>query len=170
MRLAVLTILAAASVAAACTARQDAAALQPERASVRGDISLVADVLVTSARVSARATLASLLRAHHVDDGEAARAVAQAASVFDPRKMRSSRARRVRRLWSDPRGRVQQCRADVAGGALHAPKRRARLLRRARRLDAPLLPAVSAQVRAGRLVAFFAQPVASHSARVPAAP
>ncbi len=65
------------------------------------------------------------------------------------RRDQSVRAR-VRRLRGDPRGRIRQRRPAPPRRALHAEGRRGRLLRRPRRVDAPLLPALAAEVPARR--------------------
>jgi murein DD-endopeptidase MepM/ murein hydrolase activator NlpD len=64
-------------------------------APVRGDIILSLETTVISARVPARATLASVLRAHEIAVNEAAAIVAQAGSVFDLRKVRANQPYRL---------------------------------------------------------------------------
>lgn len=62
---------------------------------VRTDILLTRDSEVIESRVPARATLASLLRAHDVSEMWAARVVEAAAGVFDPRRLRADQPYRL---------------------------------------------------------------------------
>ncbi len=61
----------------------------------KGDIALALETTKVSARVRAGATLASMLRAHDVVIADAAAIVAQAASVFDLRKVRANQPYRL---------------------------------------------------------------------------
>ena len=89
------TAIVAAALATACAPGGEAPKAEPPKPAARPDIELIRDFRVVAARVSARATLASVLRAHHVADGEIAAAVACAASVFDLRKVRTAQAYRI---------------------------------------------------------------------------
>jgi len=91
MRRVIATLLAV--FAAACAGRPAEPAA--ERRAPRPDIDLPKEFFAVKARVSGGATVASLLRANHIPDGEAAAIVARAASVFDLRKLRSSQPYRL---------------------------------------------------------------------------
>ena len=78
----------------ACRVRDEAVRLSRRAAA---DIALARDTTIVSARVTAGATLASLLRAQGVAVDEIAEIVAKTASVFDPRKVRAAQPYRVER-------------------------------------------------------------------------
>jgi murein DD-endopeptidase MepM/ murein hydrolase activator NlpD len=78
----------------------------------RGDILLSLETTVVSSRVRAGATLASVLRAHDVAVSDAAAIVAQAASVFDLRKVR---ANQPYRLETTPAGTVRGFEYEIDG-------------------------------------------------------
>jgi murein DD-endopeptidase MepM/ murein hydrolase activator NlpD len=87
-----VTLLAAS----ACDTRTNASVARPDTVpAAKGDILLALETTVVSARVHAGATLASVLRAHDVAVSEAATIVAQAASVFDLRKLRANQPYRL---------------------------------------------------------------------------
>ena len=95
MRVIVL-ITAAALIASACDTRTNASVARPDTlARVKGDIFLKLETTVVSSRVRAGATFASLLRAHQVAVADTAAIVAQAASVFDLRKLRANQPYRL---------------------------------------------------------------------------
>src|SRR4051812_22282710 len=94
MRLIIVLILGA--LAAACDTRTNASVARADTVpAAKGDIMLALETRVVSARVRAGATLASLLRGHDVVAADAAAIVAQAASVFDLRKVRANQAYRL---------------------------------------------------------------------------
>jgi len=97
-----VTIIASAS----CNTRPDpraAAAVPPPlvprdtplSVTAAGDIALTADTTISSARVAAGATLASILRAHDVIASDVAELVQRAGSVFDLRKVRAAQPYRL---------------------------------------------------------------------------
>jgi murein DD-endopeptidase MepM/ murein hydrolase activator NlpD len=93
---ATLLFVLAALAASACDTRTDASVARPDTlAAVQGDIMLSLETTVISARVPARATLASVLRAHEIAVDEAAAIVARAGSVFDLRKVRANQPYRL---------------------------------------------------------------------------
>src|SRR3954469_5798727 len=95
MRPIVLLILGALA-ASACDTRTNASVARADTVpAAKGDIMLALETRVVSARVRAGATLASLLRGHDVVAADAAAIVAQAASVFDLRKVRANQAYRL---------------------------------------------------------------------------
>src|SRR3954468_8199141 len=95
MRPTVLLILAALA-ATACDTRTNASAARADTVpAAKGDIMLALETRVVSARVRAGATLATLLRGQAVAAADAAAIVAQAASVFDLRKVRANQAYRL---------------------------------------------------------------------------
>ncbi len=65
---------------------------------------------------------------------------------------------------ADSRGAVRQRGPARPRLPLYARRQRGRLLRRARRVDAPVLSQVAVEVRAGRDVRVFAQPISSYPA------
>ena len=80
----------------ACDTRTNASVARPDTiAAVKGDIMLSLETTVVSSRVRAGATLASVLRAHDVAVADAAAIVAQAAAVFDLRKVRANQPYRL---------------------------------------------------------------------------
>jgi murein DD-endopeptidase MepM/ murein hydrolase activator NlpD len=91
-----LLIIGAAFAASACDTRTNASVARKDTlAAVKGDIVLSLETTVVSSRVRAGATLASVLRAHDVAVSDAAAIVAQAASVFDLRKVRANQPYRL---------------------------------------------------------------------------
>lgn len=96
MRTIVLCIVGAALASSACDTRTNASVARTDTLpAARGDIALSLETTKVSARVRAGATLASMLRAHDVAVAEAAAIVAQAASVFDLRKVRANQPYRI---------------------------------------------------------------------------
>jgi len=93
----ILLFLIAASVAASgCDTRTNASVARPDTlAAAKGDILLALETTVVTSRVHAGATLASVLRAHDVAVADAAAIVAQAAAVFDLRKVRANQPYRL---------------------------------------------------------------------------
>ncbi|MGH9142667.1 MAG: M23 family metallopeptidase [Vicinamibacterales bacterium] len=82
--------------ASACDTRTSARTARTDTLpAVKGDILLSLETTVVSSRVRAGATLASLLRANDVAIADAAAIVAQAASVFDLRKVRANQPYRL---------------------------------------------------------------------------
>ena len=59
------------------------------------DVRLTSEIELIEARVPRHATLDTLLRAHHLQDGFVAGAVAAARAVFDPRQLRADRPYRL---------------------------------------------------------------------------
>jgi murein DD-endopeptidase MepM/ murein hydrolase activator NlpD len=89
-------MLGASLAASACDTRTNASPARVDTLPVaKGDILLKLETTVVSSRVRAGATLASLLRAHDVAIADAAAIVSQAASVFDPRKVRANQPYRL---------------------------------------------------------------------------
>lgn len=90
-------LLAAAAIAAAtgCMRHGEAAGTTSPRRTI--DIALPADGTTVEARVASGGTLASLLRGAGVSDDDTATAVARAADVFDPRKLREDQPYRIDR-------------------------------------------------------------------------
>ena len=89
-------ILGAALVSSACGTRTDASVARTNTLlAARGDIPLALETRVVSARVRAGATLASMLRAHDVAVADTDAIVAQAASVFDLRRVRANQPYRL---------------------------------------------------------------------------
>jgi murein DD-endopeptidase MepM/ murein hydrolase activator NlpD len=68
---------------------------QPSPTAVLPDIELVREIRYVKARVSAGATLASVLRANQLTDRDVAGVVARAASIFDLRKFRTAQPYRI---------------------------------------------------------------------------
>ena len=96
MRTIVLCIVGAALASSACDTRTNASVARTDTLpAARGDIALSLETTKVSARVRAGATLASMLRAHDVAVAEAAAIVAQAAAVFDLRKVRANQPYRI---------------------------------------------------------------------------
>ena len=96
MRRLFLLILGAGLSASACGTQTNAGAARSDTlAAAKGDILLSLETTVVSSRVRAGATLASLLRGHDVAIADAADIVAQAASVFDLRKVRANQPYRL---------------------------------------------------------------------------
>jgi murein DD-endopeptidase MepM/ murein hydrolase activator NlpD len=93
---ALVLIIGAALAVSACDTRTNASAARPDTLRpVTGDILLSLETRVVSSRVSAGATLASLLRAHDVAVADAAAIVAHAAAAFDLRKVRANQPYRL---------------------------------------------------------------------------
>jgi murein DD-endopeptidase MepM/ murein hydrolase activator NlpD len=96
LRATFLLIIGAALAASACDTRTHASVARADTIqAARGDILLSLETTVVSSRVRAGATLASVLRAHDVTVADAAAIVAQAASVFDLRKVRANQPYRL---------------------------------------------------------------------------
>ena len=112
MRPTVLLILAALA-ATACDTRTNASVARTDTVpAAKGDIMLALETHVVSARVRAGATLATLLRGQDVAAADAAAIVAQAASVFDLRKVRANQAYR---LETTPGGTVRGFEYQIDG-------------------------------------------------------
>src|SRR3954466_13512228 len=112
MRSTVLLILAALA-ATACDTRTNASVARTDTVpAAKGDIMLALETRVVSARVRAGATLAPLLRGQDVAAADAAAIVAQAASVFDLRKVRANQAYR---LEATPGGTVRGFEYEIDG-------------------------------------------------------
>ena len=89
-------LIVGALAASACDTRTDATVARRDTVSaVKGDIMLSLETTVVSSRVRAGATLASMLRGHDVAVSDVAAIVAQAASVFDLRKVRANQPYRL---------------------------------------------------------------------------
>lgn len=96
MRTALLLIIGAALAASACDTRTNASVARPDTLpAAKGDILLSLETTVVSSRVGAGATLASMLRAHDVASADVSAIVAQAASVFDLRRVRANQPYRL---------------------------------------------------------------------------
>jgi murein DD-endopeptidase MepM/ murein hydrolase activator NlpD len=96
MRTALLLIIGAALAASACDTRTNASVTRADTLkAAKGDILLSLETTVVSSRVRAGATLASMLRGHDVAVADVAAIVAQAASVFDLRKVRANQPYRL---------------------------------------------------------------------------
>ena len=96
MRTIILFIVGAAVASSACDTRTNASVARTDTLlPAKGDIALALETTKVSARVRAGATLASMLRAHDVVIADAAAIVAQAASVFDLRKVRANQPYRL---------------------------------------------------------------------------
>lgn len=95
MRTTVILIVAAAVASSACDMGTIASGRTNAGPAAKGDIALSLETTVVSARVRAGATLASLLRGHDIAIEDAAALVAQAASVFDLRKVRADQPYRL---------------------------------------------------------------------------
>ena len=96
MRGILLLLVGAAVASSACDTRTNASVARTDTvAAAQGDIVLSRETRVVAARVRAGATLASLLRAHDVAVADTAAIVAQAASVFDLRKVRANQPYRL---------------------------------------------------------------------------
>ena len=89
-----LPLLFATTIAAASCAQ--GARGEPRAAGVAHDITLTSEIRVVSARIARGATLASMLRAQNLAAADVAALVAQAASVFDVRKVRAEQPYRLR--------------------------------------------------------------------------
>ena len=109
LRLFLSLIIVSSAAVSACGARSDVAGVTR---SAGGDIALAADTTVVVARVTAGATLASLLRGHDVSQPEIAAIVARAASVFDLRKVRVAQPYR---LELGPGGAVRRFEYEIDG-------------------------------------------------------
>src|SRR3954469_1987485 len=100
-----LLVITALSVAACATqpagdgSERDAHVIR----SLAHDVQLAADATVVSARVTAGATLASILKTNEVLASEVVTVVQRTAAVFDPRKLRAQQAYR---LGENPAGLV----------------------------------------------------------------
>src|SRR3954469_14592558 len=92
-----LFIIVGACVAlSACDTRTNASVARTDTlVAAKGDIALALETRVVAARVRAGATLASLLRANDVAVADTAAIVAQAAAVFDLRKVRANQPYRL---------------------------------------------------------------------------
>jgi murein DD-endopeptidase MepM/ murein hydrolase activator NlpD len=95
-----LLIIGAGLAASACDMQANANGRTGVRAAATGDIALSLETTVVTARVRAGATLASVLRAHDVAVSDAALIVAQAASVFDLRKVRANQPYRLETTYT----------------------------------------------------------------------
>jgi murein DD-endopeptidase MepM/ murein hydrolase activator NlpD len=96
VRTIILFILGASLATSACDTRTNASVARTDTLrAVKGDIVLSLETTIVSSHVRAGATLASVLRAHDVAVAEAAAIVAQAASVFDLRKVRANQPYRL---------------------------------------------------------------------------
>jgi murein DD-endopeptidase MepM/ murein hydrolase activator NlpD len=91
-----ILIVGAALVLSACDTRTNASVARTDTlVAAKGDVALALETKVVAARVRAGATLASLLRANDVAVADTAAIVAQAASVFDLRKVRANQPYRL---------------------------------------------------------------------------
>ncbi len=89
-------LVGGALAVSACDTRTNASVARTDTvAAAKGDIVLSLETRVVAARVRAGATLASLLRAHDVAVADTAAVVAQAAAVFDLRKVRANQPYRL---------------------------------------------------------------------------
>ena len=89
-------VIGASLAASACDTRTNASVARRDTlAPAKGDILLALETTVVTSRVHAGATLASVLRAHDVAVADAAAIVAQAAAVFDLRKVRANQPYRL---------------------------------------------------------------------------
>jgi len=96
VRTALLLILGAGLATSACDTRTNASVARTDTlTAATGDVVLARETRVVSARVRPGATLASVLRAHAIAVSDAASIVAQAASVFDLRKVRANQPYRL---------------------------------------------------------------------------
>jgi murein DD-endopeptidase MepM/ murein hydrolase activator NlpD len=96
LRAILLLIVGACLAASACDTRTNASVARRDTlAAAKGDILLALETTVVTSRVHAGATLASVLRAHDVAVADAAAIVAQAAAVFDLRKVRANQPYRL---------------------------------------------------------------------------
>ena len=96
MRAITWIIIGAGLTVSACDTRTNASVARADTVkAVKGDILLSLETTVVSSRVHAGATLASMLRGHAVAVADAAAIVAQAASVFDLRKVRANQPYRL---------------------------------------------------------------------------
>ena len=95
MRAIPLLVIGAGLALSACDLRTNASGRTDARPAAKGDIALSLDTTMVSARVHPGATLASMLRAHDVAVTDAAAILAQAASVFDLRKVRANQPYRL---------------------------------------------------------------------------
>ena len=108
-----MLIIAAGLAASACDTRTNASVARPDTlAAAKGDILLALETTVVTSRVHAGATLASVLRAHDVAVADAAAIVAQAAAVFDLRKVR---ANQPYRLETAPSGAIRAFEYEIDG-------------------------------------------------------
>lgn len=107
--------IATAISATACSAGPDEQPGEPRRhviATIAHDIQLAADATVVSARVTAGATLASILKANAVLASDVATLVQRTAAVFDVRKLR---VRQPYRLITTPAGLVRRLDYEIDG-------------------------------------------------------
>jgi murein DD-endopeptidase MepM/ murein hydrolase activator NlpD len=96
VRTIILLIVGAALASSACDTRTNASVARTDTLlPAKGDIALALETTRVSARVHAGATLASMLRAHDVAVADVAAIVAQAAAVFDLRKVRANQPYRL---------------------------------------------------------------------------
>src|SRR3954453_6523902 len=92
----IFLLILGALAATACDTRTNASVARADTVpAAKGDIMLALETRIVSARVRAGATLASLLRGQDVVAADAAAIVAQAASVFDLRKVRANQTYRL---------------------------------------------------------------------------
>src|SRR6478609_7468969 len=92
----ILLLVGAGLALSACDTRTNASVARPDTLkAVKGDILLSLETTVVSSRVRAGATLASMPRGHDVALPDVAAIVAQAASVFDLRKVRANQPYRL---------------------------------------------------------------------------
>jgi murein DD-endopeptidase MepM/ murein hydrolase activator NlpD len=83
-------ILVTAGLCAGCGSRPEAQPPAPSPSSVARDIVLAADTTIVSAKVTAGATLASILRTNEIVATDVARLVERVTAVFDLRKVRAN--------------------------------------------------------------------------------
>ena len=89
-------LIGAAMAVSGCDTRTNASVARIDTVpAAKGDIVLSLETRIVSSRVKAGATLASLLRAHDVALADAGVIVAQAASVFDLRRVRANQPYRL---------------------------------------------------------------------------
>lgn len=95
VRTILLLVIGASLATSACEMSTDANSSLDGRQAEHGDITLTRETTVVAACVRAGATLLSVLRAHDVAASEAAAIVAQAAPIFDLRKVRANQPYRL---------------------------------------------------------------------------
>jgi murein DD-endopeptidase MepM/ murein hydrolase activator NlpD len=83
-------ILVTAGVCVGCGSRPEAEPPAPSPRSIARDIALTADTTIVSARVTAGATLASILRTNEIVATDVAALVERVTAVFDLRKVRTN--------------------------------------------------------------------------------
>ncbi|MBI3491534.1 MAG: M23 family metallopeptidase [Acidobacteria bacterium] len=94
-----LLLIVTGLAAAACGAKSDPRDVSRAGRST-GDIALSSDTTAVAARVTHGATLASILRAHHVVASDVAEIVSKVAAVFDLRKVRVNQPYRLTQTTS----------------------------------------------------------------------